>query len=212
MSGDFQIVYVLTNPAMPGLTKIGMTSNSDIENRLRQLYTTGVPVPFECEYACKVKDALQVERTLHFAFGDIRVNPNREFFRINPDRVISILKLLSIEEVTTEVSNEIVSEITSVDRQSGDRLKASRRPNMNFKELGIPVGSVLNFRDGPSEVKVISDRKVTLNGEEMYLTPATLKVLGYEENRPLQPSPYWLFNGRTLDEIYEEYHTRNEAA
>ena len=41
------IVYVLTNPAMPGIVKIGRTQ-SDLGSRLSQLYSTGVPVPFEC--------------------------------------------------------------------------------------------------------------------------------------------------------------------
>jgi hypothetical protein len=43
-----EIVYVLTNAAMPGLTKIGKTTQEDVKSRLSQLYTTGVPVPFEC--------------------------------------------------------------------------------------------------------------------------------------------------------------------
>lgn len=46
------IVYVLTNSAMPGLTKIGMTTQEGVTSRLNQLYTTGVPVPFDCAYAC----------------------------------------------------------------------------------------------------------------------------------------------------------------
>ncbi len=36
-----EIVYVLTNPAMPGLTKIGKTRQEDVETRLGQLYTSG---------------------------------------------------------------------------------------------------------------------------------------------------------------------------
>ena len=43
------IVYVLTNPAMEGLVKIGKTSRSALENRMGALYSTGVPFPFNCE-------------------------------------------------------------------------------------------------------------------------------------------------------------------
>lgn len=46
------IVYILSNEAMPGLLKIGLTTRKDLSARLRELYTTGVPVPFRCEYAC----------------------------------------------------------------------------------------------------------------------------------------------------------------
>lgn len=51
MSSSLSIVYVLTNSAMPGLVKIGYTSQDDANSRIAQLYTTGVPVPFTIEYA-----------------------------------------------------------------------------------------------------------------------------------------------------------------
>ena len=53
---EYGIVYLLTNPVMPGLVKIGMTAQEDINKRMKELYTTGVPVPFECQFACKVKN------------------------------------------------------------------------------------------------------------------------------------------------------------
>jgi len=52
-----EIVYLLTNPAMPGLIKIGRTTRKDIKARMRELYTTGVPLPFEC-LSAKVYRAL----------------------------------------------------------------------------------------------------------------------------------------------------------
>ena len=212
MSESYQIVYVLTNPAMPGLVKIGMTSQADVENRLRQLYTTGVPVPFECNFACQVKDADSVESALHFAFGDFRINQNREFFKISAERVIAILKLVQVNEVTAQIKNEIESEIDKEDIKSGDRLKLARRPRMNFEVLGIPVGSVLKFKNGGAEVKVISDNKILYKDEEMSLTHATRKVMNLADDYPLQPSPYWLYNGKTVNEIYDEYYSAEDAA
>jgi hypothetical protein len=90
MNGDNAngIVYVLTNPAMPGLTKIGMTTQEEITSRLNQLYTTGVPVPFECVYACQVKDCDRVEAAFHLGFGNVRINPKREFFKIEPSGTV----------------------------------------------------------------------------------------------------------------------------
>lgn len=49
------IVYVLTNPAMPSLVKIGMTTRESIDTLMKELYSTGVPMPFDCEYAREVK-------------------------------------------------------------------------------------------------------------------------------------------------------------
>lgn len=84
MSMEYGIVYLLTDPVMPGLVKIGMTAQEDIDKRMKELYTTGVPVPFECQYACKVdkNDCLKIEKALHKAFEPNRVNATREFFRI----------------------------------------------------------------------------------------------------------------------------------
>ena len=58
------IVYALVNEAMPGLVKIGMTSNLEVDLRKNQLYRgcSGVPLPFECVYACEVKDFKRVEK------------------------------------------------------------------------------------------------------------------------------------------------------
>jgi len=84
---DFSIVYVLVNPAMPGLVKIGRTSQEEVGTRLAQLYNTGVPVPFELKYACRVPNSDEVESALHIAFGPQRINPKREFFRIEPEQV-----------------------------------------------------------------------------------------------------------------------------
>ena len=71
------IVYVLTNPAMPGIVKIGMTDNPDVQLRMGQLYTTGVPLPFDCVIAREIADreAGEIESALHTAFGPNRINP-----------------------------------------------------------------------------------------------------------------------------------------
>lgn len=208
---ECQIVYVLTNPAMPGLIKIGKTMQQEIENRMKQLYGTGVPVPFDCAFACQVKDATEVEKALHFAFGNTRINPNREFFKIEPERVIALLKLLKVDEVTHQFEKQLASETDATDKRSAENLKEARRPRMNFAELGIPIGATLNFKDGDETVTVMSDKKVRYLETECSLTAATRKVLGFADNYPLQPSPYWLFEGRTVKEIYELYHSEDES-
>ena len=87
------IVYVLTNPAMPKMVKIGRKGN-DIDTRLSQLYSTGVPLPFECAYAARVADMDKVEKAFHNAFDPYRVNPRREFFSIEPEQAISLWRAL----------------------------------------------------------------------------------------------------------------------
>ena len=50
------IVYVLTNPAMPGFVKIGMTDKPDVQRRMAKLYSTGVSFPFDCAIAREIQD------------------------------------------------------------------------------------------------------------------------------------------------------------
>lgn len=201
-----QIVYVLTNPAMPGLVKIGKTTQLEVDARMRQLYSTGVPVPFDCAFACQVKDATEVEKALHFAFGNSRINPNREFFNIDAERVIAVLKLLKVDDITQQVEQQIEADVEAIDKQSAQNLKEARRPRMNFHEIGIPNGSILIAKDGQTQVIVVDEKKVEMAGIICSLTAATRKLLGLPETYPLQPSPYWVFNGRTVKEIYENYH------
>ena len=56
-AADFEmpnIVYALTNAAMPGIVKIGMTDRDDVRRRMSDLYTTGVPLPFDCVVAREI--------------------------------------------------------------------------------------------------------------------------------------------------------------
>ena len=205
-----QIVYVLTNPAMLGLVKIGKTTQLEVEDRMKQLFSTGVPVPFDCAFACQVKDAVEVERALHFAFGDHRINPNREFFKIEAERVIAVLKLLKVEDITAQLEQTLEADVTAADKQSAQNLKDARRPRMNFHELGVPTGSVLLFKDGQSQAVVVSDKKVELQGAVCSLTAATRKLLGLPDDYPLQPSPHWSFNGQSLKALYEAVHDGGE--
>ncbi len=205
-----QIVYVLTNPAMPGLVKIGKTTQSEVEERMKQLYSTGVPIPFDCAFACKVKDAGEVEKALHLAFGMTRLNPNREFFKLEPERVIAVLKLLKVDDITAEFEHTIEADLPDVDKQSALAVVRRMRPPMNFHELGIPNGSVLVSNEQEQRAVVVAEKKVEFGGVVSSLTAATRKLRGLPDDYPIQPSPFWTFNGRTVKEIYEEFHSRQD--
>ena len=71
-------VYVLTNPAMPNMVKIGKTTRN-VELRLADLYSTGVPLPFECEYAAKVRDVDKTEKAFIRHFHQIELIPKESF-------------------------------------------------------------------------------------------------------------------------------------
>ena len=196
----YGVVYVLTNPAMPGLVKIGKTSRGSVDARLNELYSTGVPVPFECAFAGKVEDESKVEKAFHSAFGPYRINPKREFFQIEAEQAIALLELMIVENVTPDFQEEA----SSVDKEAkagSDRLKA-KRPVQNFLEMGLPVGADILFQDGVTTCQIASGRRVSFDGEDFSLTALTQKLL--DTDRPLQPSPYWTYQGKRLIDIYEE--------
>ncbi len=199
-----EIVYVLANSAMPDIVKIGKTTQADVKTRMNQLYTTGVPVPFECVFAIEVTDCSKVESALHIVFGPNRINPNREFFKIDSEQAIAILKLLGQKDVTPQVSAELNSNVSQAEKDSGKKLK--KRPNMDFLEMNIPEGSELLFEDGATTVKVKDNKKVIYNEEIMTLTAATRKVMAIDYS--VQPSPHWTFNGKLLKDIYNETYSK----
>lgn len=147
---EYGIVYLLTNPAMPGLVKIGMTTQEDIDKRMRELYTTGVPVPFECQFACRVKkgDCGKIEKALHTAFAPQRINANREFFRIQVEQAKAILELFHHVDVTEDVAVEIDNDLTEEDRAATKKAQV-HRPALNFFQMGLRKGDVLNWKENP---------------------------------------------------------------
>jgi hypothetical protein len=98
-----QIVYILTNPVMPGVVKIGKTDKEDVTKRAKELFTTGVPVPFDCVYACEVSGNTEVEKALHTRFTRYRINPHREFFWLTARTAVKALKGYEIADATPDV-------------------------------------------------------------------------------------------------------------
>ena len=70
---------------MPGLVKIGGTSRANVQARMDELYSTGVPAPFTCAIARRVDRYVEVESSLHAVFEPSRVSPGREFFQGDPE-------------------------------------------------------------------------------------------------------------------------------
>jgi T5orf172 domain len=74
-------IYCLSNPAMPGLLKIGYTEKT-VEERVKSLYSTGVPMQFVIELKKYVYEPRKKEQYLHMLFTQYRCDKKREFFAI----------------------------------------------------------------------------------------------------------------------------------
>lgn len=211
------IVYVLSNPAMPGILKIGRTSRSSVDERMKELYNTSVPFQFVCEYACSAKDCVLLEKALHATFAPQRLNPNREFFRIGLEQILPLLNYLSelhqATNRTDDVEQVLKQHETAADAAARDRYIA-RRPRMNFYEMGLTDGAILIFTgaSSPSSEPIIATvcdaHKVLYNGEATYLTPLTRQLLDLPYG--VAPARFWSHNGKSLDDLYNETYTPEE--
>ena len=140
------IVYAATNPMMPGLVKIGGTSRANVQARMDELYSTGVPAPFTCEIARRVDRYSEVESALHTVFEPSRVPSGREFFRVTLDQVAAALGLAGGEDVTPEGDDDEVEFVvgqTVVDK-SGRRGEIERITKAMFHLRDLESGELFS--------------------------------------------------------------------
>jgi len=87
-------VYVISNPAMPGSFKVGLTRRLDPEDRISELSGAAVPFKWNLHTLIRSEDAPALESELHRQLDDYRVNKNnkrKEHFRIELSELKSIL-------------------------------------------------------------------------------------------------------------------------
>ena len=86
-------VYILTNPSFKeDWVKIGMSSVS-VEQRVKQLDGTAVPLPFEIYATMRTSKYKEAEKLIHSfisMFTNLRIRDNREFFNIKPEKALEI--------------------------------------------------------------------------------------------------------------------------
>ena len=195
------IVYVLSNPAFDRYVKVGRTI--DLEQRLRQLDNTSVPLPFRCEFAIEVNDEVEAERLVHQAFADVRVRSSREFFEIEPQRVIAALKLTGGKDVTPK--EDVAEDAEGI--EALERTVAKRR-SYSFDDAHVSVGDVLVYtRDESVTATVVADKKIEFEGEVTSLSRAALSLLHKDGYKWKQANgwAYWMKDGETMGERVERF-------
>lgn len=109
---DSGYVYVLINPSMDGLVKIGKTTREP-ENRIEELSrATGVPTPFTLVYKEYFDYCSKAEYTIHNILDErgYRVSNNREFFSAPIYEVISLIQELKQNFPSHNGNNPILNE------------------------------------------------------------------------------------------------------
>ncbi|WJV55409.1 GIY-YIG nuclease family protein [Prodigiosinella aquatilis] len=103
-------VYILVNPSMPGLIKVGRTLR-DSRMRARELSSTGVPTPFQVAFEIFAEQHETLEARVHLELTDFRVNTAREFFRYPLDKAIALLIKLA-EPIQSSAEQYVAEDVT----------------------------------------------------------------------------------------------------
>ena len=197
------IVYILTNESMPDTIKVGITGNLD--RRIRELDTTGTPLPFECYYAVEVENAAAIEKKIHEGLDDKRIRQNREFFNATPEQAKAILEIAEVMGGKNVTPNEDIVE-TPQDKQALDTAR-KKRSKFNFGMVNIEPGTILEFvKDKTITCEVIDDSKIKFRGEVTSLSASAVTVLhemGYDWDKAHGPK-FWMYQGKSLRDLRYE--------
>ena len=166
-------IYVLTNDAMPDYIKIGLTSSDDVETRMKQLDTTGLPLPFRLHACIEVDNAQKLEKLAHDVFASHRARPNREFFLMQPETAVRFLHAVSLNDTTAHwvaVDQRMIDE--SGQALPEDGVVRPKRAKFTFGSAGVPIGSEVAFVREPSYLAtVVSENEVEFEGARIKLSP-----------------------------------------
>ena len=101
-------VYVLCNPSMPGICKIGYTTTT-VYDRVRQInLATGVITPWYPVFAYKCPNGRMLESEVHNELEKLgaRINKKREGFYMSSDDARKIIEQLGSKYQSQNYTNE----------------------------------------------------------------------------------------------------------
>ena len=101
-------VYVLCNPSMPGICKIGYTTTT-VYDRVRQInLATGVITPWYPVFAYKCPNGRMLESEVHNELEKLgaRINKKREGFHMSSDDARKIIEKLGSKYQSQTYTNE----------------------------------------------------------------------------------------------------------
>jgi hypothetical protein len=191
-------IYCFSNISMPGILKIGMTERTP-EIRLREANASDTwrpPTPYKIEFAKKVKNAIEKEKTLHILLEQytFRINPRREFFNVSIEEVLKFFDLMD-GEIWNNIKNNENNNDNDNDNYE-DEIENNIDCSYEFKNSNIKGCRDMKkcFTDGQLIKHTIGINKTWIgtynsksNGilyDEKILTLNQFVVLHYKTERP----------------------------
>ena len=144
------IIYIARNNSNPSNHyKIGKSDRADPALRMRELTsdTTNYQGEFYSKGYVLVSEVDECERLVHETLNYARINNRREFFDINLDEAIKIIRQTLKDNIIQDFFVDEINEIDDIELQSGDRDKYKYQNH------------ILNFIE-PSEIKLLNFKEI----------------------------------------------------
>jgi hypothetical protein len=150
-------VYILINPSLPGLIKIGKTTR-DSRERARELYSSGVPTPFQLAFEIFSEEHDKLEKDVHSQLLDFRVSRNREFFQYPLDKAIKLF----LELNPPPSSQDSIYSAEDITERLRNRFPTYLKDDIVSVRIVQPVGRVwLEITQEDQEQGYLRDQKIT---------------------------------------------------
>jgi hypothetical protein len=104
----YGFIYILSNPSMPNVYKVGLTTSS-VRKRIQELTSTGVPKPFTAEKIFEVPEISlrQIEQLAHKKLKNKDLHHGKEFFEGRLEDCINAVQD-AIYEITKSSTHELI--------------------------------------------------------------------------------------------------------
>jgi hypothetical protein len=193
------IIYIMTT-AVSGLIKIGQTSASNYQERMRNLEANGYynVSGLKRFFAIELEEHNEKETLLKEIFSKHRVGDS-ELFALDYDLVRQLL--LSFEGKV--IYPKDINKEKEFDEVSKARVQGAR---FSFYKKGLKKGDEIVFiADKNITARVIGEREVEYGEQIWKLSPLTYKI--YEQKGELnssgayQGAAYWQYKGKRLRDL-----------
>ena len=137
-------IYVLSNPSLQGMLKIGMTTIGPEVRASELSKSTSIPTPFVIEASFFSKSPASDEKCIHELLDAKRVSDRREFFNCSVDEALSVIQEELGLTCTTETMDSIPINYQVASMDSAVEINAeSIMEELNISHFGEPSSCLL---------------------------------------------------------------------
>ena len=171
-SSKDQFIYCLTNTSyttkIEGYTRVKIGKTDNIPRRLKELFNTSVPEPFEVYRALIVPNMNDTETSIHKLLSGLgcRVNNKREFFDVSLNMIDNLFdSYLTFPETEEYVDND-------------EEEFESKQSNFTktLKSIGCYEGEIVKYNGVPCKVVNSEENLIDHDGSPKSLSAAATDI------------------------------------